>query len=257
MRADDPAPADSDPSEGPARPRHIAVVMDGNGRWASRRGLPRSAGHRAGAEAARSLVTAAMARGIPHMTFFAFSSENWNRPSNEVGLLMDLMLEALQREMAAMDREGAVIRFIGDRSSLADRLLDRMREAEDATRDNDGIHLNVAIAYGGRWDIARAARVLAERVAAGELGPDAVDEDLLADALSLADEPEPDLFIRTGGEHRISNFLLWDLAYTELYFDETLWPDFDAASLDRALDWFAARQRRFGRTPEQVERGRA
>jgi len=226
--------------------------MDGNGRWARQRVMPRQAGHRAGVRAARAVVEACAKRGIAHLTLFAFSSENWRRPQREVGALMRLFLEALEREVDELHGNGIQLRFVGDRASLSAELQGRMAAAEERTRDNSRLVLVVALAYGGRWDITQAARALADDVAAGKLAPEQVDESHLSDRLALAGMPDPDLLIRTGGEHRISNFLLWNLAYSECWFTDCLWPDFGEAELDAALARFAAVERRFGRTSEQV-----
>jgi undecaprenyl diphosphate synthase len=215
----------------PNLPRHIAIIMDGNGRWAKNRLMPRFAGHKAGVEAVRSVVENCARKGVEVLTLFAFSSENWRRPAKEVGLLMDLLHSALGRE----------------------KLQSRLRDGEQETRDNTGLTLVVALNYGGMWDIAHAARLIASRVKDGQVDVQDVDEEMFATYLSVSDLPNPDLFIRTGGEMRISNFLLWQLAYTELYFTETLWPDFNEQTLNEALASFARRQRRFGRTSEQVE----
>jgi undecaprenyl diphosphate synthase len=234
-------------------PRHIAIIMDGNGRWARGKHLPRHAGHREGVKAVRRTVEACKLKGVEALTLFAFSSENWRRPQQEVGLLMELFLHTLKKEVNRLDRNGVQLRFIGDRSAFPAKLQALMAAAEAQTLHNTELVLTVAANYGGRWDISQAVRRLAGRVAAGELQAGDVDEDALAAELSLADLPEPDLFIRTGGEQRISNYLLWQLAYTELYFTETLWPDFNAQAFEAALHSFAGRQRRFGRTGEQVE----
>src|SRR5262245_46579647 len=203
--------------------------MDGNGRWATRRGLPRQAGHRAGVKAARAIVQTAARRGIDVLTLFAFSSENWKRPAREVGFLMSLFAEALEREISELHRNSVCLSFIGDRSTLAPSLLRLMAEAEALTRDNGGLRLVIAVAYGGRWDVVQAARKLAGAARDGALDPAAIDEDRVRRELAVADIPDPDLFIRTGGEMRVSNFLLWNLAYTELYFSPLLWPDFTPA----------------------------
>ena len=226
--------------------------MDGNGRWAQQRRRPRLIGHRAGARAVRTCVEFCLDRGVGALTLFAFSSENWNRPAEEVGGLMKLFLGALEREVDELHRLGARLRFIGDRSRFDAALLQRMQAAEALTAGNTRLQLSIAASYGGRQDIAAAARSLAEDVAAGRLRPDAIDEAALGARVALADLPPPDLFIRTGGELRISNFLLWQLAYTELWFTDTLWPDVDAATLQRALDDYAGRERRFGLTGAQV-----
>ncbi len=228
------------------RPRHLAIIMDGNGRWAARRGKARTYGHQAGTEAARKIVRAVAERGIPILTVYAFSSENWTRPRHEVRRLMSLFRHALDRELDRLHEHGVRLNFIGRREAFS-RLLQRgMARAEELTRNNDRLILNVAANYGGRADITDAMRAVAEKVRRGELEPDAIDETVVARHLALRDQPEPDLFIRTGGEQRLSNFLPWNLAYTELYFCDTLWPDFDETDLDRALDAFAVRERRFG-----------
>jgi undecaprenyl diphosphate synthase len=233
-------------------PRHVAIVMDGNGRWAEQRGSQRSAGHRAGTEAARVAVEHSMRRGVKALTLFAFSSENWTRPAEEVGMLMQLFVRALQREVKNLAANGVRLRFIGDRSTLAPKLRDSMLAAEANTAGNDRLELFVAMSYGGRWDLLQAVRRLASEAVSGTIDPAAISEDDLASRLALADAPDPDLFIRTGGERRISNFLLWNLAYTELYFCDTLWPDFGPAEYDLAIEWFSRRERRFGKTSQQV-----
>ena len=233
-------------------PRHIAIIMDGNGRWAQQRHRPRILGHRAGARAVKACVEFCLDNGVQALTLFAFSSENWNRPAEEVGGLMKLFLGALEREVEELHRLGARLRFIGERSRFAPEILARMQAAEALTAGNTRLQLSIAASYGGRQDIARAARSLAEDVAAGRLRPDQIDEQAMSERVALADVPPPDLFIRTGGELRISNFLLWQLAYTELWFTDALWPDVDAATLRRALDDYAGRERRFGLTSAQV-----
>jgi len=230
----------------PRLPRHVAIVMDGNGRWAARRGLPREVGHRQGQQAVKRIVRRCGELGIGTLTLFAFSSENWRRSVGEVGALMRLLLESLESEIAELHEQGAHLRFVGDRAGFDAALRERMAAAEALTRDNRGLALIVALGYGGRWDIVEAARRIADAAVAGGLEPAALDEARFAAELALAGNPEPDLFIRTGGEHRLSNFLLWDLAYTELYFTDGLWPDFDAAALDAAFAWFGGRERRFG-----------
>lgn len=233
-------------------PRHIAIIMDGNGRWAKSRAMPRHVGHHAGVKSVRATVEACAKLGVEALTLFAFSSENWKRPKDEVSRLMQLFLEALDREIALLHKNGIRVRFIGKLQELNDALRERMRSAEALTAGNERMTLVIAVAYGGRWDIAQAARRVAEECVAGRLDPAKVDEASLARHLALADLPAPDLFIRTGGDRRISNFLLWDLAYTELYFCETLWPDFDERELEEAIRYFAGRERRFGLTPEQL-----
>jgi len=242
------------PLPGPAgQPRHVAVIMDGNGRWASRRARPRIAGHRQGLERVRELARACGELRIPYLTLFAFSSENWRRPEQEVRLLLDLFLTALDREVQKLHDAQVRFRVIGDIERFGRKIATRIRQAELLTKDNTALTLTVAANYGGRWDMANAAAALARRVVAGELRPEDITPDHLAPHLSLHDCPEPDLFIRTGGEQRISNFLLWQLAYTELYFTPVLWPDFDRAQFEHALASFAARERRFGMTGEQIE----
>jgi undecaprenyl diphosphate synthase len=234
-------------------PRHVAVIMDGNGRWAAERSLPRAAGHRAGVRAVRTTIEECVRHGIATLTLFAFSSENWQRPAGEVSLLMQLFLESLDREVAELDANGVRIRFIGDRARLAPALVERMCAAEARTSGNARLNLVVAVAYGGRWDIAEAARRLAGEAVAGRRRAEDIDEAAIGASLATAGPPPPDLFIRTGGERRISNFLLWDLAYTELWFTDTLWPDFDAACLAAAIADFGGRQRRYGRVAGQAE----
>ena len=234
--------------EGTDVPRHIAIIMDGNGRWAKRRLMPRVAGHRKGVEALRGVIRACAERGVTHLTVFAFSSENWRRPQEEVTLLMELFMRALENEVARLHENGIRFRVIGNLAGFSERIQVLIRDAEALTRTNTRLTFTVAANYGGRWDIVQAVRkLMAEGVDA-----ESVTEEALAQQLSMADSPEPDLFIRTGGEQRISNFLMWQLAYTELYFTDTLWPDFDAAALDAAIASYRTRERRFGRTSEQV-----
>lgn len=234
-------------------PRHIAVIMDGNGRWAAARALPRTAGHGMGVRSVKQIVENCAKRGVEVLTLFAFSSENWQRPREEVSMLMNRFLEALDEEIDSLHRNGIRVRFIGNLMQLSTALRERMEGAMRLTQANAGMTLVIAVAYGGRWDIATAARELARRCAAGELQSDAIDEAALGSQVALAGLPDPDLLIRTGGEQRISNFLLWNLAYTELYFCDTLWPDFGARELDAAIEHFSRRQRRFGLAPNQVE----
>ena len=233
-------------------PRHVAIIMDGNGRWAEHRGQARHAGHRAGVDAVRTVIEESARLGIRALTLFAFSSENWRRPEREVNLLMDLFMSALNREVRRLKANNIALRVIGDTAAFSERLQRKIAESEQATGDNDGMVLQIAANYGGRWDITRAARRAAERVRDGDLRPEEIDEATLGGALAFPDLPEPDLFIRTGGERRISNFLLWQCAYTELYFTPTLWPDFDAEAYREALRDYAGRQRRFGMTGGQV-----
>jgi len=232
-------------------PRHIAVIMDGNGRWAKQRHLPRFAGHRRGVEAVRGTVQACVERGVQYLTLFAFSSENWRRPADEVALLMQLFHVALNSEVEKLRRNGIRLRVVGDLGRFDARMRALIEQGELGTATNTRLTLTIAANYGGRWDILQAfSRLLRERPEAAQ-GP--IEESLLAPFLAMSHAPEPDLFIRTGGEQRVSNFLLWQLAYTELYFTDTLWPDFDAAALDTAIASYAARERRFGRTSEQLD----
>jgi undecaprenyl diphosphate synthase len=233
-------------------PQHVAIIMDGNGRWARSRGLPRPAGHRASIKVVRRVVEECAARKVGYLTLFAFSSENWRRPPDEVGMLMTLFLDALVREVANLHRNQVHLDFIGDRNLLGAELRQRMQDAESLTEANTGLKLLVAVAYGGRWDIAQACRSLARDAAAGTLAAEEIGEAHIAARLALGGLPDPDLLIRTGGERRISNFLLWNLAYTEMYFTDVLWPEFTTAQLDAAFAFFAERERRFGRTSAQV-----
>lgn len=235
------------------RPRHVAIIMDGNGRWAQARGRPRHAGHRAGVASVRAVVETCARLEIPALTLFAFSSENWQRPKAEVAVLMELFLRTLDKEAARLAENNVRLRLIGERSRFSARLQDRIARAEEMTASGSALELTIAASYGGRWDLAQAARRLAEEVARGEREPASIDAEALASQVSLADLPEPDFFIRTGGEQRISNFMLWQLAYTELHFSDVLWPDFGEAEFLKALSDYAGRQRRFGRTSEQVE----
>jgi len=233
-------------------PQHVAIIMDGNGRWARSRGMPRAAGHRASLKIVRRVVEECADRKVRYLTLFAFSSENWRRPPDEVGMLMSLFLDALEREVADLHRNQVRLAFIGDRALLGAELARRMLAAEQLTAGNSGLRLNVAMAYGGRWDIAQACRSLAAEAQAGTLAAADIGEKEIADRLALAGIPDPDLLIRTGGERRISNFLLWNLAYTELYFSDELWPEFSTAHLQAAFEYFAHRERRFGRTSGQL-----
>ena len=234
-------------SDSPSIPAHVAIVMDGNGRWAQRRHRPRTEGHRAGQKALRRVIEHAGRRGVKIVTVFAFSSENWNRPADEVSRLMELFMRALDREVAEIHENGIRIRFVGERGAFAPELQRRMTAAEELTAGNEALLLNVAVNYGGRWDILQAARALAKEVAAGRLDPGQATETDLAGRLSLAGVPDPDLFIRTGGEMRLSNFLLWQAAYAELWFTDVLWPDFGEKELDEAIAAYAGRERRYGR----------
>jgi undecaprenyl diphosphate synthase len=233
-------------------PGHIAIIMDGNGRWAKQRNRPRSMGHQAGLKALRTCIEQCVYLGVNTLTVFAFSSENWKRPAGEVSRLMELFMRALNKEAKELHQNGIRIRFIGDKSAFKPAIQEKMEEAEILTTDNTRMLINIAVNYGGRWDITQAARSAARAVAAGKLAAEDIDEATFAQFLALASSNDPDLFIRTGGEMRISNFLLWQAAYTEFYFTETLWPDFDKAELDKAVLSFQSRERRFGQTSEQV-----
>lgn len=236
-----------------ALPRHVAIIMDGNNRWAKRRGLPGTDGHKAGEAAVHVIVEHAARTGIEALTVFAFSSENWRRPEQEVSTLMTLFLQALARRVPELHENGICLRFIGDLSRFSPELQAGMLDAEALTRDNARMTLVIAVNYGGQWDVSHAAQRLAEEVAAGRLQPADITPERMGQRVQMADLPPVDLLIRTGGEMRISNFLLWQSAYAEFHFSDVLWPDFDAAALDHALAEYAGRQRRFGRTSEQVE----
>ena len=235
-----------------ALPEHIAIVMDGNGRWAEARGEARTFGHRAGIEPVRVTIRECSRLGVGALTLFAFSSENWRRPETEVSTLMAIFMDALDREVEELHANQVRLRVIGNRQRLSVRLQQRIAEAEALTAGNTGLNLQVAVSYGGRWDVLEAARRLAEQAASGALRPADIDEERFARELQLADLPDPDLFIRTGGDHRISNFLLWNIAYAELFFTDTLWPDFGVAELAEAIEDFSQRERRFGLTGKQV-----
>jgi len=231
-------------------PRHIAIIMDGNGRWAKQRFMPRAAGHQRGVETLREVVKGCRELGVGYLTVFAFSSENWRRPADEVSFLMSLFLKMLEREVAKLHQNDIRLRIIGDRDRFDDKLKRSMLEAEELTRNNSALTLTVAANYGGRWDVMRAVKsMLKEHPGLAQT----FGEEDLQPYLSMSDAPEPDLFIRTGGEQRISNFMLWQLAYTELYFTDTLWPAFDRAELDKAIASYQMRERRFGRTSEQLQ----
>lgn len=232
----------------PAVPRHVAIIMDGNGRWATARHLPRMAGHSRGMDAVRSVLETCGRRGIEYLTLFAFSSENWNRPPDEVSTIMRLFMAALQKEVGKLVDSGVRLRIVGERASLDKELQRLIVDAESRTAANHRLHLTLCVSYGGRWDIVQAARAALRE----SDGPEAITEVALERHLGLSFAPDPDLLIRTGGEQRISNFLLWQCAYAELYFTHTLWPDFSAAAFDEALAWYAQRERRFGRTSQQL-----
>lgn len=233
-------------------PRHIAIIMDGNGRWAQKRFMPRIMGHHAGVKAVRKIVEYCAKENIEVLSLFAFSSENWRRPKEEVSLLMELFMATLQSEVDKLDRNNIRLKIIGDKSAFSEKLQDKIRLAEAQTQHNNGLTLVIAANYGGRWDITQATQKIIARILRGEIAEQAISEQLIGEHLVTADLPEPDLFIRSGGEERISNFLLWQLAYTEFYFTDELWPDFDDNLLEKAIKSFKGRQRRFGHTGEQV-----
>ena len=230
-----------------AIPDHIAIIMDGNNRWAKKRSLPGAAGHRAGAKLLRPIAEACVDHGVTNLTVFAFSTENWHRPSGEVSVLIDLMRYVMKNDINDLHAKGVRLRIIGDRSRFAPDIRAMMDQCENLTKDNTELNMSVAVNFGGRWDITMAAKALAQRVERGELSSADINEKMLATHLSLSEVGEPDLLIRTGGDHRVSNFLLWDLAYTEMYFTDLFWPEFDADQLRIAIDGYAVRQRRFGR----------
>lgn len=234
-------------------PKHLAIIMDGNGRWAKRKGLPRIAGHKAGVKALQKIVNFSATEGIEVLTVYAFSSENWKRPRKEVTMLMELFNTSLKQRFKELHDNNVKLHFVGDLSSFPEKLRQSMTDTENLTTNNTGLELVVAVNYGGRWDITNAFKAINKKISNEELKLEDICEDLIGEFMCLADLPEPELFIRTGGEMRISNFLLWQLAYTELYFDDCLWPDFDTVSLEKALQWYAGRERRFGRTSEQIE----
>ena len=234
-------------------PGHIAIVMDGNGRWAKKRNRPRSMGHQAGLKALKKTIRNCVRLGIKTLTVFAFSSENWNRPEGEVSRLMEIFLRALDKEVDELHKNGVCIRFIGELTTFKPVIQAKMLAAQTLTADNNNLIANVAVNYGGRWDITQAAKRMSKAVADGSLSLNEVNEPDFANFLALASSPDPDLFIRTGGEMRISNFLLWQSAYTEFYFTSVLWPDFEEQELDRAIAAFQSRERRFGQTSDQVK----
>ena len=233
-------------------PRHIAIVMDGNGRWARQKHRPRFMGHKKGVEAVREIVKTCSILKVDCLSLFAFSSENWKRPEEEITNLMGLFMMALEREAKSLARNNVRLQIIGDLSHFSEKLQKKIKQVEALTAESDGLRLIVAANYGGRWDVARSMRAIAREVTAGELNPDAISEENISNHITTAGLPDPDLFIRTGGEKRISNFLLWQMAYTELYFTDVLWPDFGKVELQKAIDDYASRQRRFGKTSEQV-----
>ena len=233
-------------------PRHIAIIMDGNGRWAEKKFMPRILGHRAGVKTVRKVVEYCVKEKIEVLSLFAFSSENWRRPKKEVNMLMELFMGTLQTQVDKLDKNNIKLRIIGDKSAFSEKLQEKIVQAEKQTENNDGLTLVVAANYGGRWDITQAFQKITEKIAAGELTVHDITESVISQHITTFELPEPDLFIRSGGEQRISNFLLWQLAYTEFYFTDTLWPDFDQALLAEAINSFKNRQRRFGHTGEQI-----
>ncbi|MBT8123228.1 MAG: isoprenyl transferase [Gammaproteobacteria bacterium] len=233
-------------------PNHVAIIMDGNGRWAKQRKLPRTAGHREGVKSTQEVIKASGEAGVKYLTLFAFSSENWNRPKTEVSALMDLFMRSLENEVQNLAENGVRLKFLGETSAFSKKLFKQIQKSEEITSKNEKLFLNIAVNYGGKWDILEAIKKLINAVQNGELSLVDINDEALESKLATQDMPAPDLFIRTGGEQRISNFLLWQLAYTELYFSEVLWPDFSPKELKKAFDSYSSRQRRFGRTQEQV-----
>ncbi|EGU42895.1 undecaprenyl pyrophosphate synthetase [Vibrio ichthyoenteri ATCC 700023] len=234
-------------------PKHIAIIMDGNGRWAKAQGKPRIFGHKNGVMAVRKTISSAARLGIKAVTLFAFSSENWRRPEEEVGVLMELFITVLSTEVKKLHKNNLRLRVIGDKRRFSQRLQQKIAQAEELTANNNGMVINIAANYGGKWDILEATKSIAAKVQTGELAIDAIDESLMTQYLTMADLPEVDLLIRTSGECRISNFMLWQLAYAEMYFTPTYWPEFNEDSLIEAVSWFVDRERRFGCTGEQVK----
>jgi undecaprenyl diphosphate synthase len=233
-------------------PGHVCIIMDGNGRWAKKRLMPRTLGHRKGVEITRQAVEFFARAGVKHLTLFAFSSENWNRPEEEVSTLMDLFIHSLKKNSAELNSKGISIRFIGDRNAFSTVLQDQIAATEALTADNELMTLNIAANYGGKWDILNAVKSIAGKLQRNEINPEQINTTEFESALSLAGTPDPDLFIRTGGEQRISNFLMWQLAYAELYFTDILWPDFNANEMQKALDVFSQRHRRYGKAGDQI-----
>lgn len=240
-------------SEKKSIPRHIAIVMDGNGRWAKKRFLPRSAGHREGVKAVKSTIEASANAGVKILTLFAFSSENWKRPKAEVISLMDLFVSSLEKEVKRLVESGVRLKFIGDRKQFSQKLQDKIEEAEELTSANSDFYLNIAANYGGRWDVIQACQSLCDQVSEGKLDSSEITEEMFSNSLSTAKVPDPDLLIRTAGEKRISNFLIWQAAYTEFYYTDVFWPEFDEQQLHIALDEYGRRKRKFGLTQEQLD----
>nr|WP_187651203.1 (2E,6E)-farnesyl-diphosphate-specific ditrans,polycis-undecaprenyl-diphosphate synthase [Xenorhabdus ehlersii] len=247
------SPSDNDSL--PTLPRHVAIIMDGNGRWAKKRGKLRVFGHRAGIKAVRSAVSFSVKHNINSLTLYAFSSENWNRPQQEVSSLMELFVFALDNEVKSLNKHNVKLSVIGDISRFSSRLQERIRRSVELTAGNTGLQLNIAANYGGRWDLVQSFKQIAEKIEANELSPEEITETTVDNFINLSQQPEVDLVIRTGGEHRISNFLLWQIAYAELYFTDILWPDFDETVFEGAINAFAKRERRFGGTPDDAEVG--
>jgi len=239
--------------ESQAGPQHIAIIMDGNGRWAKLQNQPRFMGHRAGVKAVEAIVKHCIELDVKVLSLFAFSSENWRRPSKEVSLLMELFSLALKQQVKRLHKNNIRLQIIGDLSKFSPSLQKQIQQSQQLTEKNTGLTINIAANYGGRWDVVQSVRKIAEKVNKGELDVADISESMITDSLATAALPEPDLFIRTGGEQRVSNFLLWQMAYTEFFFTDTLWPDFDAASLDQAVASFTQRERRFGQTSEQLQ----
>lgn len=234
-------------------PQHIAIVMDGNGRWANKRLLPRAAGHKEGVKAVKNIIEASANAGVKILTLFAFSSENWSRPKSEVSALMDLFVSSLDKEVANLNKNGIRIQFIGDRAKFSQKLQRKINQAEQTTAKNENFTLNIAANYGGRWDIVQACKSVCEKVENQSIDIDSIDEEVFAHHLSTESMPDPDLLIRTAGELRVSNFLIWQLAYTEFYVTDFCWPDFDEKQLRIALEDYSQRKRKFGRTQEQID----
>lgn len=241
--------------DGQQSPKHIAIIMDGNGRWARQRHQPRFMGHRAGVKAVEKIVKHCVEKQVAVLSLFAFSSENWRRPSKEVSLLMELFALVLKQQVKRLDKNNVRLKIIGDISKFSSGLQKQILDAQSSTENNTGLTINIAANYGGHWDITQSVRQLAAQVKSGDLMPEQITEARINAGLMTADLPEPDLFIRTGGEQRVSNFMLWQMAYTEFYFTDTLWPDFDEQSLDLAIESFTQRERRFGKTSEQLKDG--
>ena len=239
--------------ESQAVPQHIAIIMDGNGRWAKQQHQPRFMGHRAGVKAVEEIVKHCIELDVKVLSLFAFSSENWRRPSKEVSLLMELFSLALKQQVKRLHKNNIRLQIIGELSQFSPSLQKQIQQSQQLTENNTGLTLNIAANYGGRWDVVQSVRKIADKVKKGELDVGEISEQMISDSLTTADLTEPDLFIRTGGEQRVSNFLLWQMAYTEFFFTDTLWPDFNAASLDQAVTSFTQRERRFGQTSEQLQ----